>query len=326
MFPYRICFASALFYLFTFSAHTQTRADFENIVLPGSGFLNNGGSAGGFSSGYAFLRTRFDPAFQTWDGWAVSRITDNITPGFNNQYSAIPGSGAEGSAQYVVAYAYSEAVIRLTKDAAGGIVNGLYVTNGTYPYRSMKDGDQFAKKFGGETGNDPDFFKLIVKKWYQGTLHPDTVTFFLADYRFSDNARDYIVKDWHYLDTRRLGNADSLQCTLLSSDTGQFGMNTPAYFCADNIITADKKVNTDPSPHLSPVRIAPNPARTHFMATWETEAPAAVSVVNTLGQPLIHIPHCLAPCRIEVNGWEPAWYVVRVATESGISVQKMCVE
>jgi len=36
-----------------------------------------------------------------------------------------------------------------------------------------------------------------------------------------------------------LGNVDSLQLSLSSTDTGAFGMNTPAYFCVDNIETKD---------------------------------------------------------------------------------------
>jgi hypothetical protein len=38
---------------------------------------------------------------------------------------------------------------------------GVYVTNTTYAYNSMRDGDMFAKKFGGPTGNDPDWYKLL---------------------------------------------------------------------------------------------------------------------------------------------------------------------
>ena len=37
-------------------------------------------------------------------GWAYSQTTDATTPGFENQYSAIPGSGAGGSATYGVAF------------------------------------------------------------------------------------------------------------------------------------------------------------------------------------------------------------------------------
>ena len=41
-------------------------------------------------------------------------------------------------------------------------LNGFYVTNATYTYLSMKDGDGFTKKFGGAHGMDADYFKLII--------------------------------------------------------------------------------------------------------------------------------------------------------------------
>jgi len=50
---------------------------------------------------------------------------------------------------------------------------------------------------------------------------------------------------------------DSLLFTLSSSDVGQFGMNTPAYFCVDNVIlnqifTAAKELQTPISMNVYP--------------------------------------------------------------------------
>ena len=64
----------------------------------------------------------------------------------------------------------------------GKVIDGMYVTNGTYAYLSMLNGDAYAKKFGGVSGNDPDWFKLTIRKWYNGILANDSVTFYLADY------------------------------------------------------------------------------------------------------------------------------------------------
>jgi len=62
---------------------------------------------------------------------------------------------------------------------------------------------------------------------------PDSVNFYLADYRFADNDSDYIVNSWKYVDLSTLGGVDTYEFDLSSSDTGAFGMNTPAYFCMD---------------------------------------------------------------------------------------------
>jgi hypothetical protein len=103
----------------------------------------------------------------------------------------------------------------------------------------MKNGHQFAKKFGGPTGTDPDWFRLTVKAWYSGALSTDSVDVYLADFRSADSTQDYILKTWKYVSLKKLGNVDSLTFSLNSSDVGSFGMNTPAYFCLDDLITSD---------------------------------------------------------------------------------------
>ena len=65
----------------------------------------------------------------------------------------------------------------------------------------------------------------------------DSINVYLADYQFSDNSLDYIIKDWTWVDLTSLGASDSLSFSLSSSDNGMFGMNTPAYFCLDNFST-----------------------------------------------------------------------------------------
>ena len=98
----------------------------------------------------------------------------------------------------------------------------------------MRDGDQFAKKFGGNSGNEEDFFKLEIQG-FRGTVATGSVDFFLADYRFADNTQDYLVDQWARVNLSSLGAVDSLKFALSSSDLGQFGMNTPAYFAMDRI-------------------------------------------------------------------------------------------
>ena len=256
----------------------QTTASFDNISVPAAGFLNDAAASGGvFQSGNVALHNYYDASFLFWDGWAISKITDNTTPGYNNQYSAIPGKGYNNSANYAVGYSFSGNFIRLDGVAKGGIVNGLYVTNSTYAYFSMLDGDPFAKKFGGVTGNDPDFLKLTIKKHLNGQVGADSVDFYLADYRFSNNSSDYIVNTWQYVDLKALGNADSLAFFLSSSDNGTFGMNTPAYFCVDQITTADMISGTNTPSPLPAFSAYPNPATAQLTIDAATAGRAIVT-------------------------------------------------
>lgn len=226
------------------SIRAQTTADFESFGLGIDSFANDARPADAWADGNVRLPNAFDTTFNSYSGWAISSMADTTTAGFTNQYSSIAGGGADGSATFGVQFGQTGRLI-LDGAAAGGVVEGMYVTNSTYAALSMRDGDAFAKRFGGATGDDPDYFALTVKAWHDGVLGSDSVEVFLADYRFADNAQDFILRDWQWVDLASLGNADSLWFGLRSTDNGMFGMNTPAYFLADGIRTADSPVGLD---------------------------------------------------------------------------------
>lgn len=238
-------------FLFTSHANAQSVSSFENLILPADSFWDGSDMSGGFSSGAGFFVNHFTDwggGFTSWDGFAYANRIDTTTPGYGNQYSAYAGGGFEGSPNFAVGYCYPTTRIRLPDNIHQKVTSGLYVTNNTYCALSMRDGDSFSKKFGGGAGNDPDWFRLSI--WgYTNGLPTDTVAFYLADYRFSDNDSDYIVKDWTYIDLAGIGDADSLEFSLSSSDNDSiYGMRTPAYFCIDNVTVdflPDSETGTD---------------------------------------------------------------------------------
>lgn len=173
-----------------------------------------------------------------WDGWTYSNHTDVATAGFENQYSSYAGSGAQGSANYGLAYvADLSSGVDVALSAAGG-VSGAWFSNTTYAALSMRDGDGFAKKFGGASGNDADYLLLTITGLSSSGQATGSVDFYLADYRFADNSQDYIVKGWSFVDLSGLGAVSKLNFKLSSSDNGAFGMNTPAYFAMDGLTAA----------------------------------------------------------------------------------------
>ena len=111
---------------------------------------------------------------------------------------------------------------------------GFYISNNTYAALSMRNGDAFAKKFGGSSGNDPDYFRVRFQGFDASSNLTGEVVFYLADYRSSNNAQDYILKDWEMVDLSPLGSIRKFAIVFESSDTGQFGINTPKYFCLDD--------------------------------------------------------------------------------------------
>jgi len=206
-------------------------ATFDDLDLAANSYWNGANGNGGFVSGGFAFYNNYNPDYSSWDSFAYSNVVDTTTPGYANQYAAVTGGG-HNSENYAVAYlGYAMPPTVLAFRAA--TISGMYVTNTTYAYLSMRDGDDYAKKFGGDTGNDPDWFKLTIKGWKDG-VEVGTKEFYLADYRFDDNSRDYIVDDWTWVDLSSLGEVDKLTFTLSSSDNGQWGMNTPAYFALDD--------------------------------------------------------------------------------------------
>jgi hypothetical protein len=210
-------------------------AGFDDLPLaPNSHFFPETTST--FTSGVA----TFNHSFTDFGGgcchvdWVYSNRTDTTTGDFTNQHSAITGGGADGSANYAIANFGAPTVVF---DSAVS-VQGAYFTNTTFTGRTLLDGDTlfgFSKKFGGVSGNDADYLKLtIIGKDGSGAT-TGSVDFMLADYRFDDNTLDYVVTDWRWVDLTALGSVSSLQFALASSDSGEFGINTPAYFALDNL-------------------------------------------------------------------------------------------
>lgn len=211
--------------------------DFEDLTLAPESFYNGADGSGGFLSQGAFFNNRYDPQFDFWSGWAYSNQTDVTTPGFLNQYSAynLPNGGGDDSPNYGVVFnaQLGDAYVLLPE---GTTPTSVRITNTTYTALSMRDGDTFAKKFGGPDGTDSDFFVLTIHGLDANGDVTGSVDFYLADYRFQDPTLNYIVSSWTTIDLTPLGSATSLTFELASSDIGPFGMNTPAYFAIDNLV------------------------------------------------------------------------------------------
>lgn len=210
----------------------QTVAKFDELFLSPESFWNGSDQSGSFKSGGIAFHNSYNSDWQYWSGFSYSNMTDNITEGYGNQYSAISGRGYAGSANYATCYPSPSAEASFS---AATKVSGLYITNSTYAYFSMKNGDQFSKKFGGENGSDPDFFKLMIEALNDAGKSVDTVYFYLADFRFTDNSKDYILNKWTWVDLSELKEANKLRFSLSSSDNSYGSMNTPGYFCIDDL-------------------------------------------------------------------------------------------
>lgn len=211
---------------------------FEDLSLAPNSFYNGGPTtnATGWTSGGATFGNSYDSSFGGfWNGFSHSNVNDTTTAGFTNQYAAYSGTGVGGSGIYAVAYSGSQDFINLP---SGTSAQSVYLTNTTYAALTMLNGDMFTGKFGGMTGDDPDFFDVTITGFAGlGATGGSTgsVTFRLADYTFTDNSLDFIRDTWTLVDLTPVGSAVSLGFSWASSDVGPFGINTPTYVALDNL-------------------------------------------------------------------------------------------
>lgn len=217
--------------------------DFEDLPLENESFYNGAEGSAGFISGSAFFNnqfTDFGGGFTAWSGWSYSNVTDIETPGFENQYSAysLPNGGGDSSENFAIAFSSAPDASRI--ELPDGLrPQSVRVTNSTYAALSMRHGDAFAKKFGGTSGDDPDWFLLTINGFDSDDNLLDSVMYYLADFRFEDGTDDYIVDTWTTIDLSPLGEPAKLGFSLASSDVGEFGTNTPTYFALDNLVLRD---------------------------------------------------------------------------------------
>ncbi len=107
---------------------------------------------------------------------------------------------------------------------------GVYVNLNSYPYYCIEYGDAFARAF-----NNGDKFTLTI----HGVAPDETekeVTVELASYT---NGNLTINRGWSYVDITSLGTINELYFTIKSTDSGDYGDNTPAYFCMDKLMVKE---------------------------------------------------------------------------------------
>ena len=206
-------------------------ADFEDLALEPDSFWNGDDSSGGFTSGSAYFENYYDTVYSMWGGFAYSNKTDTLAQGWNSQYNAIPGAGQGGSTTYAIAYqdSFNNIVPTFHLDQSR-VISSVWVTNNNYAYYIIRDGDPV---FGTEPFSAGDWFKLTIIGKDADTEVVGILDFYLADYR---DGKTEIVNTWQQIDLSGLGLVKTIEFELTSSDTGEWGMNTPAYFVLDTIV------------------------------------------------------------------------------------------
>lgn len=178
-------------------------------------------------------------AWQSWTGFCPTKSKDNAdhsTNWISYQWGSITGGGVYNNIPYMLCFwdSYNERdasempenpslSIKFTNSTYDGFYpDAISITNSAYGYYAMKNGTDFNRAF--EPG---DRFSVIIIGKYKGTP-TGRVVFDLAD------GRD-ILKEWKDCNLSSLGRVDELYFRMESTDTSEWGINNPTYFCLDNL-------------------------------------------------------------------------------------------
>ena len=216
--------------------------DFESSSVLPFVATENGGS-GVFDGGYVHAGSGLkmpasasyfeDWNYWSWSGIAISQFNDITTSGAANQLSAYYKDDATGFGGYGGSKTFAvvfDGKITFDDNATECTFDHFWVTNSTYAALSMLHGDSFTEAF--KAG---DWFKLTISALDKNDNPTGkAIDFYLADFRTPTSPG--VITEWTMIDLTPLGNkVHTVQFSLSSSDEGDWGMNTPAYFCFDNV-------------------------------------------------------------------------------------------
>lgn len=148
------------------------------------------------------------------NGLAISNYVDNNTAnGDNNHQLAVPVSN--GSSNFAIVFGDNSTLT--FADGQSHVIKGMQVINTTYALYSS---------WGGIKAGLGDGYKFAVTVTADNGATKEIV---LAE----DNTA---IEDWTNVDLSSLGAVKSLTFTFNGTDSGDWGLNTPAYFAIDNVV------------------------------------------------------------------------------------------
>lgn len=212
----------------------KLQVNFSGLELPEEGYLDA-------DLGYEYrvddvdFYTDWVPDFGGYSngGIYLSRLNDSQTPGFLNQYSAYPkpdGSfGVVHYSEYNAQLGSNMAKFTLPKSTT---IESIDVANTTYVYWAIKTGDD---GFGAcRAYKDGDWFKVTFTGYDVNGIKTGVVDYYLADFR---DGKSYIATSWEKVNLTGLGSkVKSVEISIDGTDKSEWGLNTPAYCCIDNIV------------------------------------------------------------------------------------------
>lgn len=168
--------------------------------------------------------------FGYWGGFAHSVVKDtDVKRGlYENQYAVYNDAAATGEGFLLYYYdSYNEPCDIVVKKNYALV--GVRLNLSTFTYASITDEDinSFARAFA-----DGDYLKVVFTAM-SGDQSGNKVECYVADFR---DGRKFVATEWNSFDLTALGDSyDRVRITMETTDTGEWGANTPLYICMDDL-------------------------------------------------------------------------------------------
>lgn len=307
------------------SLQAQTTVDFEDLTLPKvDTFYNGSDNAGTFTSKGVAFNVNYDDTYGMWlGGFAYSNMRDDSTADFSNNYSAYPAIGTDSSE----IYALNTSGDTLFFPSPSDLVS-VELTNTTYVYLSMKNGDAYGKQFGSpnDANGDPDgtqgkdyFFIRIYSHFSNGELL-DSLDFYLADFTSNNATEHYIVDTWKEVDLSAMKIVSYLTFKYFSSDNGTYGINTPTFFALDNLVFNESTTSLS-TEKLAAFKVFPNPANSHITING---GQGIYAIYNINSEELLKLNNN-GSTNLDISGLQSGLYFVRNINHPSIT-QKLIIQ
>lgn len=212
-----------------------------NTFTCGLNYLN--GAYNFYNGGIAISRWNIrsnSPGTSSSDWWysyenQCSVYNTDSTDGANT------GAGAGGSNTFAVLYGYQDAynTAWMTKPyfsfSVASNVPSISICNTSYAYGVMKYGNEFGNIGVAQSLESSKGWFKVIATGYKADGTTQTAEKYICDYRDSANPTIPLKTTW---ETWNLGftNVVKVEFNFEGSDSGSYGLNTPAYLCIDNIM------------------------------------------------------------------------------------------
>ena len=195
---------------------------------------------------FGTLPSAWGSGYDMYNGAVMVSYSNEMTQGdYSNQLSVyysdpVTGFGGhDGSKYFGVSFGYVD-------DYSAGMTAGkprisfgsprqlkeMYVANSTYAYIVMAEGNSFTD--GSLSYEKQSWFMLEVTALDANENELGTAEFYLADFRTPDAPG--VLEGWHRFDLSGLPECQFIEFNMSGSDSGDYGLNTPAYFCFDDLV------------------------------------------------------------------------------------------